>query len=72
MPSMFEFYGEKVKPETLSSSLMKTTFPLAVILIRPDQSGVSNFQSAALFKKKICEAETTLTHCQKSQKQNGH
>lgn len=35
-------------PETLSSSLMNATLPLAVILIRPDQSGVSSFQSAAL------------------------
>lgn len=35
-------------PETLSSSLMYATLPLAVILIRPDQSGFSSFQSAAL------------------------
>lgn len=37
-----------VIPETLSSSLMNATLPLAVILIRPDQSGFSSFQSAAL------------------------
>lgn len=39
---------EEVIPETLSSSLMNATWPLAVILIRPDQSGASSFQSAAL------------------------
>lgn len=37
-----------IQPETLSSSLMYATVPLAVILIRPDQSGASSFQSAAL------------------------
>lgn len=37
-----------ILPETLSSSLINATLPLAVILIRPDQSGASSFQSAAL------------------------
>jgi len=40
--------SRNVKPDTLSSSLMYATWPFAVILIRPDQSGVSSFQSAAL------------------------
>lgn len=48
----FRLSTVEVKPEILSSSLMKATFPLAVILSRPDQSGASSFQSAALLNFK--------------------
>ncbi|PWA33412.1 hypothetical protein CCH79_00014176 [Gambusia affinis] len=45
-----QVYKFHIQPETLSSSLMYATVPLAVILSRPDQSGASSFQSAALQK----------------------
>lgn len=55
-------HKKKAEPETLSSSLMKATFPLAVILSRPDQSGVSSFQSAALLYSKESKQSQLWNH----------
>lgn len=59
---VFQLFTEKAKPETLSSSLMKATFPLAVILSRPDQSGASSFQSAALLYFKAGKRNLLWNH----------